>query len=65
MLGISVEDKFIGLFKAVLVNPGLDMAVDGGDVLHPQVHGAALEPDLGQGLGVGRVGALCQRHNFT
>ena len=45
-----VEDQLIGLLQAVLVEPGLHLAGDGGDVLHPQVHTTALEPDFWQSI---------------
>ena len=41
---LPVEDKFTGLLQAVLVQPGLHLAVDGGDVLGSQVQAAAFKP---------------------
>ena len=41
---LPIEDKFTGLLQAVLVQPGLHLAVDGGDVLCSQVQAAAFKP---------------------
>ena len=40
---VPVQDQFTWFLKAVLVHPGLDLAVNDGDVLDPEVHGATLE----------------------
>ena len=56
ILGLPVKDKFTWLLKTVMVEPGLNIAVDGGDVLLPQVQGAALKPNLGESKGICRVG---------